>query len=100
MNVFDFPEHKVSLTLEHNPGRVYYDNVRQWINLENYGAQCDWKNDEQKQRAIATDEVWTLNWYPRTPVSSYSIAAPTLRELLEFAAEVDLANTRLGNDRR
>ena len=89
MNEFDFPGHKVCLTLQHNPGRVFHDDVRQWINTKNHGDQWDWKDEEQKQRAIDTNEVWTLDWYPRTPISFYSIAAPTLRELLEFAEEVE-----------
>lgn len=54
----------------------------------------DWQSDEHKARAIATDECWTLRWYVK-PGMYYAVAAPTLDELLLFAAGYDVADEAL-----
>jgi len=84
------PPHKCGLYLEHNPNRDVYDVVGQWVE-QNDSLECpaDWKDAEQKSRAIQTNELWTLQWYPSTPIGSHFIAAPTLEELLTFAAEYE-----------
>ncbi len=80
----NFPFHKCGLFLSHNEHRDYYQKAEDWIKETDY----HWKDEESKMRAISNDEVWTLHWYPDTPIGSYSVAAPTLEELLEFANEV------------
>lgn len=75
------PKHRCGLHLCHNEHKNYYQSVEEFV----LGSLFDWKDEEAKQRAIATDEIWTLQWYPNTPVCCYCVAAPTLEELLEFA---------------
>lgn len=82
----DLPKHKASLTICHNDHKDIYESAEQWIVNNEW---CDWKNDEDKQRAIATDSIWTIQWYPDTPVGFIAIAAPTLAELLEWANSED-----------
>lgn len=79
----NLPAHKCGLALEHNEHRNYYLSAADWIREHDL---YEFASDEAKQRAIATDEIWTLHWYPETPISFNAIAAPTLDELLEFAA--------------
>lgn len=76
------PRHKCSLFLEHNPHNLYCATVAQY--LEDLG-DLDWGNDEAKARAIETNELWTLQWYPDTPVGFHQVAAPTLNEVLALA---------------
>lgn len=80
------PPHECGIYLTHNQNRDIYtsaaDQIEEWS-----GRGPDWKNDEAKQRAAATNEIWTLQWYPHTPIGSEWIAAPTLKELIEFAQE-------------
>jgi hypothetical protein len=85
-----FPAHKCGLYLEHNVHRDYYESAQKWWENQ-VERECphDWKDDESRNRAIASDEIWTLQWYPDTPIGSYSIAAPTLEELLAYALEVE-----------
>jgi hypothetical protein len=78
----NFPAHKCGLSLEHNQHRNYYESVELWLTNNTW---CDWENDEAKQRAIDTDEVWSLQWYPDTPVGFRAVAAPTLDECLRLA---------------
>ena len=72
------PKHECGLTLEHNAHKDVYetiDNYYQFLNDE------DWVSKEERERAIALDSVWTLQWYPDTPVGFYKIAASSLEAL-------------------
>jgi hypothetical protein len=80
----NLPAHKCGLFLTHNEHRDVYQSPADWIR-EN--ELYEFASEEAKQRAIATDEIWTLHWYPETPISFNAIAAPTLEELLELAAK-------------
>jgi hypothetical protein len=79
----DFPPHKGSLHLTHNDHRNNYETVEQWAgyNRESH----DWVSEEQKAKAIATDSVWVLQWYPDTPVGSHALVAADLDVLLHAA---------------
>lgn len=80
--VITLPKHKASLHLQHNDHKNYYENLENWIRDNDW---CDWENDEAKRRAIETDECWTLQWYPETPVGFCAVAAPSLEECLALA---------------
>lgn len=85
--VMDFlallPVHSCHLQLSHNEHRVYYVPASSYANDKIYAGA--WKDDEAKARAIATDEIWELQWYPNTPVGFRLVCAPTLLELIELA---------------
>jgi hypothetical protein len=80
------PKHAASLTIQHNDHKGIYQSAADWIE-ENEIFR--WKDEASQQRAIETDSIWTLMWYPDTPIGSYSIAAPTLEEVLAWAAEIE-----------
>jgi hypothetical protein len=75
------PAHKASLTIHHNNHLDYYVTVEQAIADEDFGY-CDWVSDEEKQKAIDTNEAWFIQWYPETPVGFCVMAASTLPALL------------------
>lgn len=77
-----FPPHKASLRLVHNDHHAIYVLAAEWIEQN---AWCDWISDEQKAKAIAADSIWTLQWYPDTPVGFHALAAADLDVLLEAA---------------
>lgn len=77
-----FPVHKVGLSLEHNQHKKFYEKPEDWI-AEN--EWCDWESEAEKKKAIETNEIWTLQWYPETPIGFYAVAAPTLVDLLRLA---------------
>lgn len=86
------PEHKCGLYLKHNQHRDVYQSAVDWCkdnDADNGVAAYDFASEEAKQRAIATDEIWTLQWYPNTPICCHMIAAPTLDELLSLAARYE-----------
>jgi hypothetical protein len=80
------PEHKCGLHLEHNVHKNYHESASEWIEKNDHYT---WKGDESKQAAIESDSVWTLQWYPHTPIGFYAVAAPTLEELLALANAED-----------
>ena len=64
----------------------YYMPVDQWIALQDPNLY-DWRDDAAKLRAIENNEVWTIHWYPNSPVGFQAVAAPTLFECIQFAAD-------------
>jgi hypothetical protein len=86
MKINNFPKHDVSLTLTHNQHKSYYNTVAQEIADDGFGYQEDcWVNEEQKQKAIDTNDCWTLRWYPDTPLDFCIMSAADLDVLLECA---------------
>ena len=79
------PKHNHGLSISHNEHKTFHDDLDEYI----YGRMYDWKNDEARLRAIETDELWTLSWYPRSISTFYLVAAPTLDEVIELALEVE-----------
>lgn len=77
------PEHKCSLTISHNQHRDYYQPIEEYI--EESGDEFE--TEEAKRRSIETDEIWVIQWYPNTPIGSYTVIAPTLEEALRLANE-------------
>ena len=82
-----FPRHEAGLFLKHNEHKDYYQSAQEWI--EEHLDRYSWKNEKAKEEAIETNEIWTLHWYPITPIGFYSIAAPTLEDLLLYSSEVE-----------
>lgn len=81
-----FPSHKASLTLTHNQHKDYYLTVAKSVEDGDHGYTDDcWVSEEQKQKAIETDECWTLQWYPETPIGFCLLSAADLDVLLEAA---------------
>lgn len=74
------PEHKCGLYLEHNVHKDIYQDI---ITAVSEIADDVWVSLEEKQKALDTGELWTLQWYPNTPVGFYKVAAAGLEKLLE-----------------
>lgn len=52
------------------------------------GADDDritWASEEDRAKAIATNSVWTIQWYPDTPVGFICVAASTFDAAADFA---------------
>lgn len=70
------------MMLEHNRHRGYNQTAAAAIAEDEH---YDWENEDAKQIAAATDEIWSLQWWPRGTSGFHSIAAPTLHDLLRIA---------------
>lgn len=88
-----FPEHKSGLSLEHDQHKNCYESIESWEQtLKACGNQdhadpveFGWVSVEQRDKAIATDSVWCLQWYPDTPIGFCRLFACDLDVLLKAA---------------
>ena len=84
--MIEWPKHEASLHLTHNEHKACYMTVQQSIDAGDHGyAAGSWISEEQKQKAIASNECWTLQWYPDTPIGFCLLSAADLEPLLEAA---------------
>ena len=77
------PAHKAALYLTHNDHLSVYETVEQWWADKMYCDDDDWVSLEEKAKALESNEVWELRWYPDTPVGFYIRLASTLEAVLE-----------------
>ena len=74
------PEHKCGLRLTHNAHKDVYETIQDYYDAE------DFVSPEEYIKAIDKNSVWTLQWYPETPVGFYMICASSL-EAIEKAVK-------------
>lgn len=85
-----FPEHKCGLYLTHNVHRDYYETVEQWLSSGAVGIDEEmWVSDVEKSLAMSLNDVWVLQWYPKTPISFFKLAGYNLAAVLEAAQRTD-----------
>lgn len=78
-----------SLTLSFNEAHATnYMTVTDFIEAGQYDPES-WVNPEEMQKSIDTNSVWTLQWYPDTPIGFYTLRASSLDVLLKAVAEGD-----------
>lgn len=88
MSEIKWPRHDASLTLQHNDHKSFYQTVQQVIDTDSFRF-INWVSEEQRQKAIDTNDAWTLQWYPNTPVGFCALAAADLDVLLAAALDDD-----------
>lgn len=71
------PKH-INLTITHNDHNSVYRTVGE------YATELDWVSEEEKQKAIASNEIWEIQWYPNTPIGFFRVAASNLDVLLDY----------------
>lgn len=77
-----FPK-SIALSLTYNDHKIVYETAAQHIN-DNPDYYSDaWVSEEQRLKAIATNELWTLHWYPNTPVGFNVLHSAELDPLLD-----------------
>lgn len=80
-----FPKH-LTLSLSHNDQKNSYCTVAEVVDQQDEYFRADfWVSSEQREKAIATDDMWTLHWYPNTPVGFCVLHAADLDVLLVAA---------------
>jgi hypothetical protein len=87
------PRHIAGLYIEHNRHRGYYETTAAAVERGTYDPQ-DFRDRDAIAACIAADSVWSVQWYPDTPVGSYTVCAATLADALTLAKEVEAENDR------
>lgn len=70
------PAHKAGLYLTHNEHHGIYEPLEQF-----YDDPSTWISPEEHRLSIENDSVWTLQWYPDTPVGFCMVRASTLEAI-------------------
>lgn len=88
MNDFEskLPKHKCALSITHNEHKSYYESIQDYVEEERFR----WVSEGEKRKAIATNEIWEIQWYPDTPIGFICVAAASLDVLLEAVATKEL----------
>jgi len=61
------------------------DQLAVWVEEPD---QFVWASDAERDKAIATNSMWELIWYPKGEVSSNCVAASSLEAVLDAATKV------------
>ncbi len=75
------PKHEI-LYIAHNDFKSLYQDIKEYIYEENCMQIYKEMTKEEIEKCIKNNEIWELRWYPISPVSFYTIFAPTLEECL------------------
>jgi hypothetical protein len=73
--------------LTHNDYKDNYETIAQEFAEDSQGYYSD-MTPEDKAECIRTDSLWSLHWYPSTPVGFNVVHGPTLERVLQLAEEV------------
>lgn len=84
------PNH-INLHIEHQPHAANYETVEEWLLYNESEPATRFADYPAEDRAamLAAGEIWTVQWYPNTPVGFCCVAAATLERALELANEDD-----------
>ena len=74
-----------SLTIEFNQFASNYETAEQADTWGSYWHPDEWISAEDKQKAIASNRVWCIHWYPDTPVGFCRIFGSSLQVVCEAA---------------
>jgi len=86
---FVVPRHKASFALTHNAHKDYYETVAETLENGPYYEGHAWASLEERQRAIDSDSLWTMHWYPETPVGFNVVHASSLEAIMAWLAAQD-----------
>ena len=81
------PRH-INLTIEHNPHKGSYLTIEQFEEFPGDDPYYDWA-DGERDKAIAADSMWVIQWYPDTPIGFLAVAASTFEAALDAANSVE-----------
>lgn len=83
-----WPEHRGGLSLSHNDHLSIYQTAEQYIaggSIPGSGIEDDeWTAPGEKEKALATGNIWSLQWYPDTPIGFHVVYAASFEALVEF----------------
>lgn len=75
------PKHKCALIITHN------EHLNEYRSIEEWGGA--WISEEEKARAIATGEAWSIQWYPETPIGFCRVDGASLEAVIAEALRLE-----------
>lgn len=82
----EWPPHQVTMHVEHNLHLSYYETIETALMGGNpIYHRDDFPDEAEVAKAIETGNVWTIQWYPDTPVGFCRVSAATLSRAVQAA---------------
>ena len=78
-----------SLAISFNDHASNYVSVKEAAEEGSMLDFGDWVSEAEKQKAIDTNRVWAVQWYPQTPVGFHAVLASSLAVAVEAALAHD-----------
>jgi hypothetical protein len=75
------PPHKCGLHLTHN------DHKNMYLSVEENHSKDQFVNEAEWDKAIREDSVWSLQWYPETPIGFHILCASSLEAIEQAVKE-------------
>jgi hypothetical protein len=72
----------VSVHVDFNPHKDFYESA------ENYFG--NFMDQSQLEGVDLSKDIWTVQFYPHTPIGFYQLIGNDLEELLDLALKIDL----------
>ena len=74
---------KVSMAFKHNPQKDYYQTVAEFFetSCDHEHIQEDFLDHDDYLEAIRINELWCIQWYPKTPIGFCRIYASSIEKL-------------------
>ena len=85
-----FPKYNISLCLSHNEYKNYYSSIETAV--EDHTVREFWLVGE-KEKALATGDIWELQWYPSTPIGFHKVVGASLEVVMSAAINIDTPST-------
>lgn len=82
MEIVKLPRH-LTLSIEHNEHKSYYQTVEELI--EERGLRRWFPSEDEYRKAVETNELWVIQWYPDTPIGFNIRAAATFEYCIKAA---------------
>jgi hypothetical protein len=80
--IYQLPKHNGELCITHNEHKSNYQTVKEYVG--EHGPDF-WASHEEMHKAINCNEMWSILWYPDTPVAFCKVSAATFEVALEIA---------------
>ena len=75
------PKHDCCLYLTHNEHKAAYESIEHFYNKEDFLDESEW------EKAISENNVWSLQWYPDTPIGFHVVCAASLERIEQALLE-------------
>jgi hypothetical protein len=75
------PKHECGLHLSHNEHLDMYETIEDFYDAQNFISEDEWN------KSIAENSVWSLQWYPKTPIGFHVICAASLEAIKQHLEE-------------
>lgn len=80
-----FPKH-INIAIEHNPHKSYYETADKYISdrfADGALDDRDFISAEDKEICIKSNDFWTAQWYPNTPMGFNFMVASSFDKLMD-----------------